>query len=83
MLSAIVQLGSEWEMKIFFLGWGSLIWFPDNLSKKGEWYRDGPCLPVEFARISNNGRLTLVLYLYADRVRVLWVYVRNWRVFVT
>jgi hypothetical protein len=61
-------------MKIVFLGWGSLIWCPCDLKTRGEWHRDGPCLPVEFARISENGRLTLVLYPNADRVQVLWVY---------
>ncbi len=59
-------------MRIVFLGWGSLIWCPDNLKVRGKWYKDGPCLPVEFARISKNGRLTLVLYPNADRVKVLW-----------
>jgi hypothetical protein len=61
-------------MKIVFLGWGSLIWCPDNLKVRGKWYKDGPCLPVEFARISKNGRLTLILYPNADRVKVLWAY---------
>lgn len=61
-------------MKTVFLGWGSLIWCPCDLKKRGEWHRDGPCLPVEFARISKNGRLTLVLYPDADRVQVLWAY---------
>lgn len=53
-------------MKIAILGWGSLIWNPENLEidkTKGEngWCDDGPELPIEFARISNNGRLTLVI----------------------
>jgi hypothetical protein len=61
-------------MKIVFLGWGSLVWCPCDLKKRGEWYSDGPCLPVEFARISKNKRLTLVLYPDADRVQVLWAY---------
>jgi hypothetical protein len=61
-------------MKIVFLGWGSLIWCPCDLKIRGEWHRDGPCLPVEFARISENRRLTLVLYPDADRVQVLWAY---------
>ena len=61
-------------MRIVFLGWGSLIWRPDNLKVRGKWHKDGPCLPVEFARISGDGRLTLVLYPNADKVQVLWVY---------
>ena len=61
-------------MRIVFLGWGSLIWCPDNLKVRGKWHKDGPCLPVEFARISGDGRLTLVLYQNADRIQVLWAY---------
>lgn len=61
-------------MAIAFLGWGSLIWNPGNLRMGEEWYQDGPLLPVEFARISADKRLTLVLYPNADRVQVLWTY---------
>lgn len=62
------------QLKIVYLGWGSLIWDPRNLKIKSEWYYDGPLLPVEFARISRNGRLTLVLYQYAEKLPVLWAY---------
>ncbi|QZK99484.1 hypothetical protein K5L04_07030 [Flavobacterium psychrophilum] len=50
-------------MKIAILGWGSLIWKPDNLAYKIEskWSTDGPIMPIEFARVSNDGRLTLVI----------------------
>ena len=48
--------------KIAIIGWGSLIWCPDSLHKHiGEWQTGGPCLPIEFSRISGNGRLTLVI----------------------
>jgi len=60
-------------MKIAFLGWGSLIWNPEKLKTKGDWHKDGPLLPVEFSRISNNGRLTLVLYP-GKKLPVLWIY---------
>lgn len=45
------------------LGWGSLIWEPKNLdyNKSLGWVYDGPILPIEFARISKDGRLTLVI----------------------
>ncbi|SEP97383.1 hypothetical protein [Flavobacterium urocaniciphilum] len=45
------------------LGWGSLIWDPKDLdyNKQLGWIYDGPNLPIEFARISKNGRLTLVI----------------------
>jgi hypothetical protein len=50
-------------MKIAILAWGSLIWQPKDLLFDIEfgWKEDGPILPIEFARISKNGRLTLVI----------------------
>jgi len=53
-------------MIVAILGWGSLIWDPRNLqidTTKGVrgWIEGGPLLPIEFARISNDGRLTLVI----------------------
>ena len=32
-----------------------------GLKKRSPWYSDGPVLPVEFARISEGGRVTLVI----------------------
>ena len=62
-------------MKIAVLGWGSLIWDPRSLKiRDKEWEEDGPILPIEFARISKDGRLTLVLYPGAKPVQVLWNY---------
>lgn len=50
-------------MKIAVLGWGSLIWCPKNLKIKDKnWKEDGPKLPIEFAGISSDKRLTLVIY---------------------
>jgi hypothetical protein len=50
-------------MKIAILGWGSLIWQPKDLKFDANigWKEDGPVLPIEFARISQDGRLTLVI----------------------
>ena len=48
-------------MKIAILGWGSLIWSPRDLPHDGRWRSGGPTLPVEFSRISDDGRLTLVV----------------------
>lgn len=48
-------------MKIAVLGWGSLIWDPRQLSIQAEWQTDGPVLPLEFSRVSSDGRLTLVI----------------------
>jgi hypothetical protein len=59
-------------MKIACLGWGSLIWRPDNLLIRREWFADGPLLPIEFVRQSNDGRLTLVITNSAKPVRTLW-----------
>jgi hypothetical protein len=61
-------------MKIAILAWGSLITDPRNLQIKGHWNTDGPLLPIEFARVSRDGRLTLVLYPGADNVRTLWAH---------
>lgn len=48
-------------MKIACIGWGSLVWKPGVLHCAGEWQQGGPLLPIEFARTSRDGRLTLVL----------------------
>lgn len=61
-------------LKIAFLAWGSLVWNPGGLKISGKWEKDGPCLPIEFARISNNKRLTLVIYPSATKVKTLWAY---------
>jgi hypothetical protein len=59
-------------MRIAVLGWGSLIWCPGSLQIKSSWHRDGPILPVEFARISKDGRLTLVIHPGSAGQRTLW-----------
>ncbi len=59
-------------MRIVVLGWGSLYWDPRELRMSDGWHTDGPLLPVEFARISNQGRLTLVLSPKSQSIKVLW-----------
>ena len=54
------------------LGWGSLIWDPRGLPIRRVWFDDGPLLPIEFARESRNGRITLVICDVSYRVRVCW-----------
>lgn len=38
-----------------------MVWCPGSLRIKTRWRADGPGLPLEFARISEDGRLTLVI----------------------
>lgn len=61
-------------MKIAILGWGSLIWQPKDLKFDTNigWKKDGPTLPIEFARISNDGRLTLVITPNGTDVKTLY-----------
>ena len=65
--------------KIAILGWGSLIW--DEKSNKKfdllheKWRKDGPSLKIEFSRISENGRLTLVIDKeHGAEVQVKWAF---------
>ncbi len=59
-------------MKIACIGWGSLIWDPRELKIENGWHDDGPMLPVEFTRISKDGRVTLIIDKCAKPVRTLW-----------
>jgi hypothetical protein len=54
------------------IGRGSLIWDKRNLDVDGNWRADGPTLPVEFARQSSDGRITLVIVQGVASVPALW-----------
>lgn len=59
-------------MKIACLGWGALIWDTGSLPIQGDWNTDGPLLPIEFARESEDGRITLVISPVETHVTTLW-----------
>ncbi len=59
-------------MNIAVIGWGSLIWCPGSLRIKTKWRMEGPALPIEFARISEDGRLTLVIHPNSAPQQTYW-----------
>ena len=48
-------------MRIAVLAWGSLLWDPRELALGAPFAPSGPQLPIEFCRISADGRLTLIV----------------------
>ena len=48
-------------MQIVVLAWGSLVSDPRDLQAAGKFAPNGPLLPIEFCRVSADGRLTLVI----------------------
>jgi hypothetical protein len=48
-------------MKIAVLAWGSIIWARRALEVTTDFKPEGPMLPIEFCRVSSDGRLKLVV----------------------
>jgi hypothetical protein len=48
-------------VKIAVLAWGSLVWDPRDLRTAAPFAANGPLLPIEFCRVSKDGRLTLAI----------------------
>ncbi|WP_258197774.1 hypothetical protein [Pseudomonas viridiflava] len=59
-------------LNIACLGWGSLLWEPGSLPLAGEWYGDGPALPIEFCRVGDGGELSTAICMNASAVKVSW-----------
>jgi len=64
--------------RVAILGWGSLLWDRGTLQVSGNWKKDGPSLPIEFARTSGlkdkekPPYLSLVLHPDAGLIRTYW-----------
>jgi hypothetical protein len=48
-------------VKIVVLAWGSLVWDPRELKVAAPFAPNGPLAPIEFCRVSRDGRLTLAI----------------------
>ena len=48
------------RLRISVLAWGSIVWARRNLAIITDFEPTGPRLPIEFCRVSRDGRLTLV-----------------------
>jgi hypothetical protein len=59
-------------LKIAIIGWGYLVWDPRGLDVGPQWHRDGPLLPIEFARFATPPRLLPVLVEGAPLQPTLW-----------
>lgn len=59
--------------RIGCLAWGSLVWDPRTLPRAGAFRDDGPRLPIEFSRVAQDGRVTLVIDPTAREIQTHWV----------
>lgn len=59
--------------EIAVLGWDPMITEPrELLLRDGQWFEDGPFLPVELSRVAPQRYLTLALCRGSEPVRVYW-----------
>jgi hypothetical protein len=60
-------------VKIACIAWGSLLWKPGALKLASDWMPDGPPLPLEFVRDSDDSEeLALVLHEAAPAMPTYW-----------
>ncbi|MGI4777874.1 MAG: hypothetical protein ACRYGA_07090 [Janthinobacterium lividum] len=62
-------------MRIACLAWGSLLWKTGPLRLASNWKDDGPCLPIEFARVGDKGELSTVILEGRASQRTWWALV--------
>lgn len=59
--------------EIVVLGWDPMVTEPRGLMlRDGQWFDDGPALPVELSRVAPQRHLTLALMRGAPPLRVFW-----------
>jgi len=61
------------RLRIACLAWGSLLWDPRTLPRTGDFRIDGPLIPIEFSRVSLDGRVTLIIDSKARELQTYWV----------
>jgi hypothetical protein len=65
--------GKDRIVKIVCIAWGSLLWEPGPLKLASGWQPDGPALPLEFVRDSDDSaELALVLHAPAPAMPTRW-----------
>ena len=65
-------------IKIAYLGWGSLLWNFKDL-KIDSWIQSNLSFPLEFSRISKDGRLTLVVDEKIGTPNLIWYALANYK----
>jgi len=72
-MAALAKSTRKNNVKIACIAWGSLLWKPGPLKLASAWMPDGPPLPLEFVRDSDDSEeLALVLHEAAPLVPTYW-----------